>query len=93
METIGRARIVAAITGDTSVLTQASNVLVFSVQSVVLVVFVGLYVAYLSPMAFLLTVGIVAAAAAIFHGGIPSCRPRERGDPYAVPEKFGNGSA
>ena len=67
MERIGRARIVAAITADTAVLTQASNVLVFSVQSVVLVFFVGFYVAYLSLVAFLLSMAIVAAAAAIFH--------------------------
>ena len=67
IDRIGRARIVAAITADTAVLTQASNVLVFSVQSVVLVVFVGLYVAYLSPIAFALSAIIVAVAAAIFH--------------------------
>ena len=67
IDRIGRARIVAAITADTAVLTQASNVLVFSVQSVVLVVFVGLYVAYLSPIAFAVSAIIVAVAAAIFH--------------------------
>jgi putative pyoverdin transport system ATP-binding/permease protein len=67
IDRIGRARIVAAITADTAVLTQASNVLVFSVQSVVLVFFVGLYVAYLSPIAFALSAIIVAVAAAIFH--------------------------
>jgi putative ATP-binding cassette transporter len=67
MEKIGRARMVAAITGDTAVLTQASNVLVFSIQSVVLIFFVGIYVAYLSLTAFLLSILIVAGAAAIFH--------------------------
>jgi putative ATP-binding cassette transporter len=67
MERIGRARIVAAITGDAAVLTQASNVVVFSIQSVVLIFFVGVYVAYLSPIAFLLSMIIVAASAAIFH--------------------------
>jgi cyclic peptide transporter len=67
MDGIGRGRIVAAITADTAVLTQASNVLVFSIQSVVLIFFVGFYVAYLSLGAFLLSIIIVAAAAAIFH--------------------------
>ena len=67
MEKIGRARIVAAITGDTAILTQASNMLVFSLQNVVLLVFVGLYVAYLSLAAFLLSTVIVAAAGVIFH--------------------------
>ena len=38
---IGRARIVAAITSDTAVLTQASNMLCFSIQAPVLIFFVG----------------------------------------------------
>ncbi len=67
MEKIGRARIVAAINGDTAVLTQASNVLIFSVQSLVLVLFVGIYLAYQSIAAFLLCAGIIAATALIFH--------------------------
>lgn len=67
MERIGRARIVAAITSDTTVLTQASNMLVFSIQSVVLIFFVGFYVAYLSVVAFLLSMSIVGTMAAIFY--------------------------
>ena len=67
MEKIGRARIVAAVTSDTAVLTQASNMLCFTVQGAVLIFFVGLYVAYLSLTAFLLTVLIVSGAATIFH--------------------------
>jgi putative ATP-binding cassette transporter len=67
MEKIGRARIVAAVTSDTAVLTQASNMLCFTVQGAVLIFFVGLYVAYLSLAAFLLTVVIVSGAATIFH--------------------------
>jgi putative pyoverdin transport system ATP-binding/permease protein len=67
MERIGRARIVAAVTSDTTVLTQASNMLVFSIQSVVLIVFVGVYVAYLSLIAFLLSMSIVGGTAAIFY--------------------------
>ena len=67
MEAIGRSRIVAAITSDTAVLTQASNTLSFTVQGAVLIFFVGIYVAYLSIAAFAMTVLIVTAAAAIFH--------------------------
>jgi putative ATP-binding cassette transporter len=67
LEGIGRARIVAAITGDTAVLSQAAGVVVFSMQSLVLVFFVGFYVAYLSLAALLLSAVIVAAAAAIFY--------------------------
>src|ERR1700721_2188506 len=39
IDRIGRARIVASITSDAAVLTQASTQLVFSLQSVVLIVF------------------------------------------------------
>jgi putative pyoverdin transport system ATP-binding/permease protein len=67
IEKIGRARIVASITSDTAVLTQASNMLCFTVQGAVLIFFVGLYVAYLSITAFLLTVVIVTGAGVIFH--------------------------
>jgi putative ATP-binding cassette transporter len=67
IERIGRSRIVAAITSDAAVLTQASNMLCFTVQGAVLVCFVGLYVAYLSLVAFALTVVIVAGAAVVFH--------------------------
>ena len=55
MEEIGRSRIVAAITSDTAVLTQASNTLSFTVQGAVLIFFVGIYVAYLSFAAFAMT--------------------------------------
>ena len=67
IEKIGRARIVASVTSDTAVLTQASNMLCFTVQGAVLILFVGLYVAFLSITAFLLTVVIVSGAATIFH--------------------------
>ncbi len=67
MEAIGRARIVSAITSDTAVLTQASNTLCFTVQGVVLVFFVGIYVAYLSFAALAMTILVVVAAAIIFH--------------------------
>jgi putative ATP-binding cassette transporter len=67
LDSIGRARIVAAVTGDTQVLTQASNMLCFTVQGAVLIFFVSFYVAYLSLAAFLLTVVIVVGAGVMFH--------------------------
>src|SRR5271170_976872 len=67
LERVGRARIVAAVTSDTAILTQASNMLCFTVQGVVLIFFVGIYVAYLSLVAFLLTLVIVSGAGTIFH--------------------------
>jgi putative ATP-binding cassette transporter len=67
LERVGRARIVAAVTSDTAVLTQASNMLCFTVQGAVLIFFVGLYIAYLSLAAFFLTVVIVSSAGTIFH--------------------------
>jgi putative pyoverdin transport system ATP-binding/permease protein len=67
IEQIGRARIVAAITSDAAVLTQASNMLCYSMQSFILIFFVAIYVAYLSFVAFVLSVLIVGAAGTIFH--------------------------
>ncbi len=67
VEEIGRARGISAITSDSAILTQASNMLTFSIQGPVLIGFVALYVAYLSFVAFVLSVLIVGAAATIFH--------------------------
>jgi len=67
IERIGRARIYAAITGDAALLTQASNTLCFSMQSLVVVFFVAIYVAYLSLPAFILSALIVCAAGVMFH--------------------------
>jgi putative pyoverdin transport system ATP-binding/permease protein len=67
LERVGRARIVAAITSDTAILTQASNMLAFTTQGAVLIAFVSIYVAYLSFLAFALTVVIVTGAGVIFH--------------------------
>ena len=67
LEDVGRARIVAAITSDAAVLTQASNMLAFTVQGAVLIVFVAIYVAFLSIAAILTTIVVVSIAAVIFH--------------------------
>jgi putative pyoverdin transport system ATP-binding/permease protein len=67
LERIGRSRIVAAVTSDTAILTQASNMLAFTTQGAVLILFVSIYVAYLSFLAFALTAVIVTGAGFIFH--------------------------
>jgi putative pyoverdin transport system ATP-binding/permease protein len=67
MEKIGRSSIVAAITSDTALLTQASRMLAFAMQGVVLIFCVAIYVAYLSLVAFALSALVVGAAVMIFH--------------------------
>jgi cyclic peptide transporter len=66
LERIGRAEIVSAITKETATLTQASTMFAFAAQGIVLLVFVAIYVAYLSLLAFVLSISIVGAAAAMF---------------------------
>jgi putative pyoverdin transport system ATP-binding/permease protein len=67
LDAIGRAEIVAAITKETSTLIQATNMVAFAGQGVVLVFFVAIYIAYLSLLAFALSVIILCLAGAIFH--------------------------
>lgn len=67
IEEIGRSRIIAAINSDSGVLTQASNTLCYSMQSVVLIFFISIYVAYLSLAAFILSVVVVGVAGTVFH--------------------------
>ena len=67
IERMGRSRIFTAITSDAAMLTQASNTLCYTMQGVVVVFFVALYVAYLSLVAFVLSVVILVAAGTIFH--------------------------
>jgi putative ATP-binding cassette transporter len=67
LDEIGRAEIIAAVVEDAAALTQAANLLAFMAQGVVLIVFVALYVAYLSIFAFVLSVIIIGAASAFYH--------------------------
>ncbi|HZP68826.1 MAG TPA: cyclic peptide export ABC transporter [Pseudolabrys sp.] len=67
LDAIGRSRIVAAVTSDTAVLTQASNMLCFSIQGAVLIFFVAIYVAFLSLAAIITTALIIGVAGVIFH--------------------------
>ena len=67
LEAIGRSRIVAAVTSDTAILTQASNMLSFSIQGAVLVFFVAIFVAFLSVAAIVTTIVVIGVAAVVFH--------------------------
>src|SRR6201991_4893165 len=67
LEAIGRAEIVAAITRETSTLTLASNTLAFAAQGALLIFLVTIYVAYLSLLAFGLSVIIIGTGALLFH--------------------------
>ena len=67
LEAIGRAQIVAAVSKEAEILTQASNTLAFVAQGALLIFFVTAYVAYLSLLAFALAVIIVGVGAALFH--------------------------
>ena len=60
MERIGRARIVAAITVTVRCCHKQPCMAVLAMQSVVLILFVALYVAYVSLTALLISMGIVA---------------------------------
>jgi putative ATP-binding cassette transporter len=75
IERIGRSEIIAAVTEDTATMTQAANVLAVTLQGVVLIVFVAFYVAYLSLIAFVLSVIVIGGASALYHA-----KSRERID-------------
>jgi putative ATP-binding cassette transporter len=67
IEEVGRSRIISAITSDTAILTQASNTLCYSLQAPILIVFVSVYIAYLSVAAFAISAVIVGLAGVIFN--------------------------
>jgi putative ATP-binding cassette transporter len=67
LEAVGRTEIVAAITKETAILAQATNMFAFVGQGLVLISFVAIYVAYLSLFAFLLSAVIIGVAALVFH--------------------------
>jgi putative pyoverdin transport system ATP-binding/permease protein len=67
LETIERTELVIAITKDMATLTHGANVLAFGAQGIVLLASVSLYVAYLSPIGFALSITIVGMVAVLFH--------------------------
>jgi putative ATP-binding cassette transporter len=67
LEGIGRAELVGAVTSATAALTIAANTLAYSTQNALLLIFVGLYVAYLSPLGFVVSAVVVSVAVATYH--------------------------
>jgi putative pyoverdin transport system ATP-binding/permease protein len=67
LESVGRAEIVGAVTGATAALTMAANTLAFAGQNVLLLIFVGLYIVYLSPLGFAISAAVIAVAVALFY--------------------------
>lgn len=67
LELIGRVAITTVITVETAALKQAANTLVFACQGIVLIFFVTLYIAYLSPVAFAISAVVVALVGALYH--------------------------
>lgn len=66
LEEIGQAEIVGIITRETNTLSQAAIVLVVAAQASVLIFFTGVYIAYQSFPAFLMS-AIIVMVAAILH--------------------------
>src|SRR4051812_34735674 len=63
LEGIGKSEIVGTVTKETQTLSQTATVVVIAAQASILIFFAGLYVAYQSIAAFLLSIIIVTAAA------------------------------
>jgi putative ATP-binding cassette transporter len=63
LEGIGKSEIVGAITKETQTLSQTATVVVVAAQASVLILFAGLYVAYQSLFAFILSIVIITVAA------------------------------
>ena len=66
LEEIGRPQIYAAIVEQTDALRQATSSLAFATQGVILIVFVTVYIAWMSFTAFALSVAVIGVACAVY---------------------------
>jgi len=66
MERIGRARIYAGLTRETQTISQMAGALMIASQSLLLVLFTTVYLAWLSPLAFVLAI-VVTASGVFVH--------------------------
>ena len=66
MDQIGREVIYNRLTQETATISQSQSNLIAALQSVVMVLFVSLYIAYLSKPAFVLTLAMTMGAVGIF---------------------------
>ena len=68
LEALGREQIYASINRDTQIVSQAAAPAIIAIQAGIMVFFSLLYVAYLRPMAFILTVVVVGIGLVIHFG-------------------------
>lgn len=66
LEEIGRPHIYAAIVEQTDALRQATSSLAFATQGAILIVFVALYIAWMSFTAFALSTAVIGIASAVY---------------------------
>ncbi|MGJ4928870.1 cyclic peptide export ABC transporter [Bradyrhizobium sp. HKCCYLRH3095] len=66
LEEIGRPQIYAAIVEQTDALRQATSSLAFATQGAILIVFVALYIAWMSLTAFALSAAVIGLASAVY---------------------------
>lgn len=66
LESIGESDIHARISRDTAAIAQAARPMFAAAQSVVMILFTMLYIAFVSPVAMLLCLGLIAAGASIY---------------------------
>jgi putative ATP-binding cassette transporter len=66
IEDIGRARLYTRLTQDTNLISQSAQVITNAAQSAIVLVACLLYIAWLSPIGFFITVGSIGCAVAIY---------------------------
>ena len=66
LESIGESDIHARISRDTAAIAQAARPMFAAAQSVVMILFTMLYIAFVSPVAMLLCLGLIAAGASLY---------------------------
>jgi putative ATP-binding cassette transporter len=67
LEGIGRPAILTAILGHTTTLTQAAQSLALAGQGLVMLFFVAIYIAYLSPLIFMMSAIMIAVIIWVIH--------------------------
>ncbi|OBU85426.1 hypothetical protein MY55_16585 [Chromobacterium subtsugae] len=72
LEHSGHGRIYSAICNDTQTLSQAACTIVLGFQSIILIVFASLYIAWLSLMSLLLIIAVMAIATLIYWAKMKS---------------------
>jgi putative ATP-binding cassette transporter len=66
IEDVGRARLYTQLTQDTNLISQSAQVITNAAQSAIVLVACMLYIAWLSPVGFVITIGSIGCAVAIY---------------------------